>query len=297
MSGLNLYSPLFHDKEKAREFIEELLWPNGTVCAHCNKSDRIYELKGKSTPLGSYKCGHCRKRFTVTTNTIFHGSHIPLNKWLAAIFMMASSKKGVSAHQIHRSLGITYKSAWYLCHRVREAMELQPLLGKLKGPVESDETYVGPKNVKGKRGRGAGKKVIVQVLIDRNTGEARSFQVDRANSKHLKGNIRNNVDDTAYILTDEYPAYDNLDKEFAGHYTVNHGKKEYTRGLIHVNFAESYFSLLKRSVIGTFHHISKAHMHRYLKEFDRRWTERKLSDDERTRSIIKNVSGKRLKYA
>jgi len=208
--------------------------------------------------------------------------------------MMCSSKKGVSAHQIHRELSITYKSAWFLCHRIRLAMKESPFAEKLTGIVEADETYVGPKDVPGKRGRGAGKKTKVFSLIQRD-GKARSFKVDDVKGKTLQGIIRNNVMDTAYLMTDSFKAYRGVDKYVQSHGVVDHSK-EYVRGIIYTNFAESYFSLLKRGILGTFHHVSERHMERYLSEFDFRWNMRGEDDGMRTIAAIQNAEGKRLLY-
>lgn len=281
----------FDDEDKAYQFIERLRWPNGPVCPHCD-SEKVYRLNVNGTSRKVLKCALCRKQFSITVGTIFERSHIPLNKWLAAIYMMSSSKKGISAHQLHRSLELDYKSAWFMCHRIRYAMTQPPLVGKLGGIVEADETYVGPKHVRGKPGRGAGKKVPVLALIERG-GRARSFKVDDVRGKTLKGLIRRNVEDMAHIMTDSFHSYQGLDEDFAKHDVVDHGK-EYVRGIIHTNFAESFFSLLKRGILGTFHHVSERHLPRYLSEFDFRWSHRKLSDGERTIQAIKSIEGKRL---
>lgn len=279
----------FNDEEKAYEFIERLRWPNGPVCPHCG-AEKVYRLSVNGTRRKVLKCARCRKQFSVMVGTIFEDSHIPLNKWLAAIYMMCSSKKGVSAHQLHRALEITYKSAWFMCHRIRYAMSQPPLADKLSGIVEADETYVGGKG-HGKRGRGTA-KIPVVALIERG-GRARSFKVDDVSARRIKGLIRDNVADTAHIMTDSFPSYRGLGKEFAGHGVVDHSQ-EYVRGIIHTNFAESYFSLLKRGILGTFHHVSEQHLQRYLDEFNFRWSLRKISDGERTSQAIRNAEGKRL---
>jgi transposase-like protein/transcription elongation factor Elf1 len=288
----------FGNEEAARDLIEKMRWPDGPICPHCN-SHEAYRL----TPAedsdnhgrkGLLKCKACRKQFTVTVGTIFEDSHIPLHKWLMAVYLICSSKKGMSANQLHRMLGITYKSAWFMGHRIRVAMTKSPLAEKLSNIVEVDETYVGGK-AKGKRGRGAGKKTKVYSLIQRD-GEARSFKVDNVKSKTLKKLIKENVVDTAHVMTDEFKAYNGLEKQIAKHSTINHGKKEYVRGIVHTNFAESYFSLLKRGILGTFHHVSEEHMPRYLSEFDYRWNRRDKNDGERTIEAIQNSKGKRLMY-
>jgi len=285
-------------KEKARELIERLRWPDGPVCPHCG-SDKIYRLSAKKNSKkpcrnGLLKCKDCRKQFSVTVGTIFEDSHIPLNKWLISIYLICASKKGISANQLCRMLGITYKSAWFMAHRIRFAMSQQPLSEKLSLVVEADETYVGARSP-GKRGRGAGNKTKVFSLIQRN-GESRSFKVDNVKGKTLKAIIKKNVVDTAHVMTDEFKAYYGLEKLVAKHSTVNHGEKEYVRGIVHTNFAESYFSLLKRGILGTFHHVSEEHMQRYLDEFDYRWTRRNEDDGNNTVKAIEGAWGKRLQY-
>lgn len=200
----------------------------------------------------------------------------------------------MSAYQLHRMLGITYKSAWFMGHRIRFSMTQSPLSEKLSNIVEADETYVGGK-ARGKRGRGAENKTKVFSLIQRD-GDARSFTVDNVKGKTLKKLIKNNVIDTAHVMTDEFKAYKGLGKQITKHSTVEHGRKEYVRGIVHVNFAESYFSLLKRGVLGTFHHVSEEHMPSYLSEFDYRWNRRDKDDGETTIEAIQNTKGKRLLY-
>ena len=277
----------FADEGKAIEFIEALRWPDGPVCPHC-KSTKAYALKVKSVKRKVWKCASCRKQFSVMIGTIFESSHIPLNKWLAAIYLMCSSKKSMSAHQIHRSLSLTYKSAWFMCHRIRFAMDRSPSAQKLQGVVEVDETYVGGKvrnrfgqdKGTGTRGRGADNKTPVVALIERN-GEARAFKVANVGKRTLQNVIKQHVETTSDLMTDSLRSYRGLDKDFKSHQTVDHGK-EYVRGIVHTNFAESYFSLFKRGIMGAFHHISEKHMNAYLAEFNFRWNGRELSDGERT---------------
>lgn len=288
----------FGNEEAARDLIEKLRWPNGPACPHCG-SREIYRLTANANSdkhgrKGLLKCAACRKQFTVTVGTIFEDSHIPLHKWLMAIYLICSSKKGMSANQLHRMLGITYKSAWFLGHRIRFAMTQSPIAEKLSNIVEADETYVGGK-ASGKRGRGAENKTKVFSLIQRD-GDARSFTVENVKGKTLKNLIKENVVDTAHVMTDEFKAYNGLEKIVAEHSTVEHGRKEYVRGIVHVNFAESYFSLLKRGILGTFHHVSEEHMPRYLSEFDYRWNRREEYDGELAVEAIRNSKGKRLMY-
>jgi len=245
----------FASEEKAYDLIESIRWPNGPVCQHCGSNEKAYKINISREKRRVWKCKKCRKQFSVKLGTIFQGSKIPLNKWLVAIYLMSYSKKSISANQLHRALGITYKSAWFLCHRIRYAMSREPLKGMLKGIVEVDETYVGGKKRKGsKRGRGT-KKTPVLSLIERN-GRARSYKLDNLTKKTIQGLIRKDVEITAHIMTDEFKSYNGLCKHFAGHSSVKHSEKEYCRGIVHVNFAESYFSLLKRAIIGAFHHVS-----------------------------------------
>ena len=284
--------------DEAREFLEILRWSNGAVCPHCN-SNEAYKLKPreefiKHVRKGVYKCKQCKKQFTVTIGTIFEGSHIKISKWLMAIYLMCSSNKGMSAHQLHRMLGITYKSAWFMAHRIRYAMSQHPYQHKLKGIVEADETYIGGK-AKGKRGRGAKNKKVVASLVERN-GDVRSVPIENLTAKKLKGFIRDNVEHSAFMMTDDFKSYTGLHKEFAGHGVVHHSKKEYSRGIIHTNTMEGYFSILKRGVNGTFHHISKQHLPFYLNEFDFRYNHRKLHDSDRAILAIKGFEGKRLLY-
>jgi transposase-like protein len=295
----NLTAKYFHDKNEARKYLEKIRWADGVVCPHCGVIDNHYAIQGKSNSKkpareGLWKCKDCRKQFSVTVGTIFEGSHIPLNKWLLAIYLLCSSKKGMSAHQLHRNLGITYKSAWFMFHRIRYAMATPQLADKLQGIVEADETYIGGKS-RGKRGRGAEKKTPVVSLVERN-GRVRSSAVDRVTSKNIKGLIRKNVDNTAVIMTDDFKSYKGLDKEFAEHHVINHSEKEYVRGAIYTNTVEGYFSLLKRGIIGVYHHVNKEHLHRYLSEFDFRYNARAISDSERSIMALKSMEGKRLYY-
>jgi transposase-like protein len=237
--------------------------------------------------------------------TIFEGSHIPLQKWLLAFYLLCSSKKGMSAHQLHRMLGVTYKSAWFMAHRIRYAMEQPPFARPLEGVVEADETYVGGKERNRKRqdkqkktGRGTDKTPVV-ALVERG-GEVRSFRMANVTGLELKGAIRRNVSRDARIMTDSFKSYRGLGKEFASHEYVSHSDGEYVRGDVHTNTAENYFSILKRGIDGTYHHISEAHLPRYLAEFDFRYNNRiglGVSDAERTRKALGQVSGKRLRYA
>ena len=306
MEGLTLsvYDPRFTDPIEAATYLESIRWPNGPVCPHCGESERKpYPLKSKTRKL--YKCAACRKQYTVTVGTIFEGSHIGLHKWLLAFYLLCSSKKGMSAHQLHRMLGITYKSAWFMAHRIRYAMEQPPFAKPLSGVVEADETYVGGKERNRKRqdkqhktGRGTDKTPVV-VLVERG-GPARSFRMANVTGDELKGAIRRNVAKESRIMTDSFKSYRGLNKEFASHEYVSHTDGEYVRGEVHTNTAENYFSILKRGIDGTYHHISEAHLPRYLAEFDFRYNNRAnmgVDDAERTRRALAGVVGKRLTYA
>lgn len=295
----DLTNPIYSDKDKAREHLEALHWPNGPVCPKCGETTRVKRLAGKSTRPGVVMCNACRKPFTVTVGTIFEDSKIPLNKWLLGFRLMAGSKKGISAHQLHRSLGITYKSAWFMAHRIREAMNMEPegLLGE--GPnavVEADETYIGGK-AKNRAFRKPAPKKAVVALVERD-GMARSFHVANVNAKTLRPLIVTNVDRSAHLMTDESGVYTRVGRKFNGHSVVNHSAKEYvtTGGFKHSNTAENFFSIFKRGVIGTYHHMSEAHLARYCAEFDFRYNTRKLTDAERTDEAMVGAKGKRLTY-
>lgn len=298
METLNLSIPHFSDEDKAREYLEKTRWANGIECPHCHAIDNHYSLTAQANskrPVrkGVWKCRKCREQFSVTVGTIFERSHIPLNKWLAAIYILCSSKKGMSAHQLHRMLGITYKSAWFMAHRIRHAM-IEMSTNKMKGIVEADETYIGGR-AHGKRGRGAANKVPVFSLVERN-GNVRSVPVERITAKNLQGAIKRNVKKTATIMTDDLLSYQGLDNTFARHEIVKHTQKEYVRGIAHTNTVEGYFSLLKRGIIGVYHHVGKNHLHRYLNEFDFRYNARKTSDSTRADIAIIQSKGRRLQY-
>jgi len=257
-------------------------------------------MGGNATRPGLYKCYSCRKQFTVTVGTIFEDSKIPLQKWLLAIHLLCASKKGMSAHQLHRMLGITYKSAWFMAHRIRYAMSQPPMAEKMKGIVEVDETYVGGKE-HGKRGRPGpdSKKTPVVALVERN-GNVRSFPVERVTVSNLTPILREHISEEAELHTDESVVYHFMKKNFAGHEVVNHSKKEYARRqngkLITTNTVEGFHGLLKRGVYGVYHHISRKHLHRYLSEFDFRYNSRSVNDAQRSMLAIHGVGGKRLMY-
>jgi transposase-like protein len=297
----------YSDEGKARELLESLRWPNGPVCPHC-KCDDVYKLtpkppkptrtKPRKVREGLYCCAACREQFTVTVGTIFEGSHIPISKWVMAWFLMCSSKKSISAHQLHRMLKITYKSAWFMAHRIRYAMGPDDDAAMLDGTVEVDETYVGGKGeLRTKHAR----KTPVMALIQRG-GNMRARVVPTVSIKTTKAVISECVDKSAVVNTDELSVYHNQLKAYAGHDTVNHSKKMYalrmpgTHRLAHINTCESFFSLLKRSVVGAWHHVSRPHLQKYADEVAFRWDHRKVSDGARFVRGIKSVEGKRLTY-
>ena len=310
--GLGVYDERFQNPLAAADYLESIRWPNGPVCPHCGEDERKpYRLKSETRKL--WKCARCRKQYTVTVGTIFEGSHIPLHKWLLAFYLLCSSKTGMSAHQLHRMLGLTYKTAWFMAHRIRYAMEQPPFSRPLSGVVEADETYVGGKVRRSNRkpnkpldpmkpdermqtGRGAD-KVPVLVLVERG-GEARSFRMANVTGDQLGGAIRRHVAREAHLRTDSYPSYKKVGKEYASHKTVDHNV-EYVRGDAHTNTAENYFSILKRGIDGVYHHVSEAHLPRYLAEFDFRYNNRSgngVDDAERTVRALRGIEGKRLTF-
>ena len=295
---ISLTDPIYSNADLAREHLEILHWPNGPVCPRCGETDRVKRAGGASTRPGVVQCAPCRRAFTVTVGTVMEDSKIPLNKWLLAFRLMAGSKKGISAHQLHRSLGVTYKSAWFLAHRIREAMNIEPE-GPLGGPdsvVEADETYVGGKQ-RNRATRTVKPKKAVVALVERD-GHARSFHVANVNAKTLRPLLFTNVDRSSALMTDESPVYTGIGREFSYHGTVNHSASQYvtTGGWKHSNTAENFFSIFKRGVIGTYHHMSEAHLGRYCAEFDFRYNTRQISDTERTAAAVTGARGKRLTY-
>jgi transposase-like protein len=303
MPASNLTPAAFHDDAAALAHIEAALWPNGPVCPRCGATDRIYTLKGKSTRPGVRKCGHCLKPFTVTIGTIFERSHIPLHKWVQAIYLMCSSKKGISAHQLHRTLAITYKAAWFMGHRIREAMRdgtLAPLGGN--NAVEADETFIGHKEgVETPKG-GYSHKHAVLGLVERG-GKVRTVHLGALTKEEIGKLVRENVDREAWLMTDEAKHYHAVGKEFIGHSTVHHALAEYVdpeNATIHTNTIEGYFGLFKRGMKGIYQHCAEKHLHRYLAEFDFRYNNRValgIGDLARAEEALRGAAGKRLTYA
>jgi len=320
----------FATVEAAREYLEKERWPEGPECPHCGLVGEAYKITPKPRHIpdeyqtkrevaaqakrvrkprqGLWKCKDCRKPFTVTVGTIFEDSHIPLNKWVIAVHLMCASKKGMSAHQIHRMLGVTYKTAWFMCHRIRYGMSQEPLASQLTGVVEADETYVGGRlrhkqSTQVKQGVRAqdrvspfDNKAAVFSILQRD-GRVRSTHMDRVTGENLKAAIKQVCAPDAHIITDNYPGYKRLKSEFK-HSSVNHSAGEYARWedgvCITTNSIEGFFSILKRGINGTYHHVSKQHLHRYLSEFDFRYNARKMTDSDRREAALKGFSGKRL---
>jgi hypothetical protein len=309
MTKSALENPIFADAAKARAWLEKLLWADGRNCGYCGVVDDNTELPARP---GYYQCNACRKQFTVMVGTVFERSHIPLNKWLMAAFLLSASKKGISAHQMHRMLGITYKSAWFMMHRLREAMtpsKPEPMGGEGK-VIEADETYMGKRD--GKRGKpdsfvsGFGwvkhprietqRKIVA--LVERG-GPVRSFVVNSVDKKTVRKILFTNADRKSVLMTDEAGIYPSVGANFADHQTVNHSKYEYARGPVSTNTIEGVFSIFKRGMVGTYQHCGEQHLHRYLAEFDFRYNNRaslEIDDVTRAKNALKGIVGKRLAY-
>lgn len=296
----------FSDETAARTLLESLRWPNGAVCPRCGGADPyklVPKASGKNPARqGLYKCRACKKQFSSTTGTIFEASHVPLSKWLLALHLICASKKGISAHQLHRMLSVTYRSAWFMNHRLRFAMSVdEGMFVKLTGVVEADETYIGARNKRGtKRGRpGTDSHKAPAIALVQRGGQVRAFTMGRVTGDNLRTALRAKVHPSATLMTDEYQVYNKVGKEFAKHERVNHTAGEYVRGSAHVNSAEGFFSLLKRGINGSFHHVSKGHLHRYVSEFEFRHNTRialGINDGERAAILMRGAEGKRLTY-
>lgn len=299
-----LSAPHFHNEKAAYAYVEARVWPEGPVCPHCGCFGRIYELKGKSTRIGVRKCGDCRKPFTVKVGTIFESSHVPLRLWLQAMFLMASGKKGISANQLHRTLGVTLKTAWFMAHRIREAMrdgDLSPF-GHEGSPVEADETYIGRDPEEPVVTKGGNHKMKVLSLVDRASGRARSTVLDYVTAKTVGEIVVANLSREAILMTDEARHYVKIGEGFAGHGHTNHAAGEYVsrfNPLVHTNTVEGFFSIFKRGMRGVYQHCAKRHLHRYLAEFDFRYSNRVangVSDVARADLALRGIVGRRLTY-
>jgi transposase-like protein len=295
-----LSHPCYHDDDAAREAFEAVRWPDGPYCPHCGGFDTVAPLGGKSMGPGWYWCNKCREKFTVRVGSVLERSHIPMHKWMLAFRFMASSKKGMSAHQLHRTLGIPYKTAWFMAHRIREAMRPadDSQLGGEGKTVEADETYVGGKAKNRAYAKTLPRHEAVVSLVERG-GKVRSRHVSDVTAATLKPILVDTIAKDTHFRTDQSPVYTETGKGFASHETVNHSIKEYVRGDAHTNTIEGYFSIFKRGIYGTYHHVSEQHLKRYLCEFDFRYNERialGVYDTERTEKAIRGAAGRRLTY-
>jgi len=296
----NLSAKHYHDEDEAFAYVEAHLWPNGAVCSHCGETKRVGRMGGTATRKGLHKCYACRKQFTVRQGTIFESSHVPLHVWLMAIYLISGSKKGISSHQLSRTIGLTVKTAWFLSHRIREAMregDLAPF-GEGGGAVEVDETYIGRK--KGMPIRGAyHHKMAVLGLIDRDSGRARLFHVEKASGRNIQPIVLANLSREARLMTDESYIYRGIGRQFAEHSSVKHYEDEYVRGDVTTNTVEGAFSIFKRGMRGVYQHCAEKHLHRYLAEFEFRYSHREANgcnDTARADRILKGIVGKRLTY-
>ena len=293
-----LTAPEFTNEAAAIAHLEASRWPDGVNCPHCG-SVNVRRMEGK-TQAGYFLCNDCRDKFTVRTGTVMERSHVPLHKWLLATHLMAASKKGMSAKQMERMLGVTYKTAWFLCHRIREAMDEannphEPLGGPGK-TIESDEAFVGGVKHKRLSGKVAPKKKIV-TLVERDSGRARSFHITHVDHTNVRAALVLNAHRSSHLRTDDARFYNRIGEEFASHKTTLHSNREFSRGEgNHSNTAENFFSIFKRGVVGIYHHMSATHMHRYLAEFDLRYSTKDKSDGERASDILKGMVGRRLTY-
>ena len=290
----------FNDDDAARKHLESVYWPRGPVCPHCGGTERNTRLNGEAHRAGLLYCADCKSQFTVTVGTVFERSKVALHKWVFATHLMCASKKGISAKQLERMLGVTYKTAWFMAHRIREAMNIAPKgkLGGNGGPVEVDETYWGNVGKQVPGARGYAHKMKVVSLVERD-GEKRSYHVTNVNAATLKPILKEQIAAKTRLMTDDAKVYRKIGKEFASHEVVNHTAGEYSRDDITTNTVEASFAILKRGLYGTFHSVSEQHLQRYATEFDFRWnTGQKLGydDNDRAAHALKNIGGKRLTY-
>lgn len=319
---MNVFDPRYQNEDAAREHLETLMWPNGPTCPHCGSdaATRLPPQKGRKTKAhpegvirkGVIQCNDCRQQYTVTVGTVFESSKVPLHKWLMANHLLCSSKKGISGHQMARMLGVTYKTAWFMMHRIREAMKDTHggPMGGFGETIEADETYVGGKisnkhaSKRGhdpltrdkRRGPRLSEKQPVVSLVERG-GRVRSIHVAKVTGETLRAVLVTNADRGSWLMTDEHAGYKTVGKEFTGHGVVSHSTGEYGRATyFHTNTVENFFSIFKRGIIGVYHHVSEAHLHRYCSEFDFRYNTRKLNDFERAEMSLLGAIGKRLTY-
>jgi len=311
MANSILSGKVLQDEAAAIAWVEARVWPEGPVCPHCGGTDRIGKMGGKATRIGLWKCYQCRKQFTVKVGTVFEDSHVPMNLWLQAMYLLCSSKKGISSNQLSRTLGVTLKTAWFMSHRIREAMRMVglPPLGGDGAIVEADETYFGQQEerrpsrkrttpyTKGGKSGPAGKRAVV-ALLERG-GAVRSFNPAYADGESVNKIVRDNIARESRLHTDESRLYMGVGKEFAAHETVTHSHDEYVRGDVHTNSVEGYFSIFKRGMKGVYQHCKEKHLHRYLAEFDFRYNNRVrlgVDDVERTARAVQGIVCKRLTY-
>ncbi len=299
-----LSAEVLQNETAAYAWVETRLWPNGPICPHCGGVDRLSKMRGKSTRIGVYKCYQCRKQFTVKVGTVFEDSHVPMRIWLQAIFLLCSSKKGISSNQLSRTLGVTLKTAWFMSHRIREAMRVVGMtpMGGAGEIVEADETFIGRIDGEKKRRSGWGHKNAVLTLVQRKGG-ARSFHIEDTSVGQVHNIVRDNIARETALMTDEARHYDDIGQRFASHETVKHSDDEYVRyeggRVISTNTVEGYYSIFKRGMKGIYQHCSEKHLHRYLAEFDFRYSNRVrlgVDDVERTARVVQGIVGKRLKY-
>jgi transposase-like protein len=300
-----LSAKVMQSEAAAIAWVESKVWPEGPVCPHCGGVDRIGKMGGKATRIGLWKCYQCRKQFTVKVGTVFEDSHVPMNLWLQAMYLLCSSKKGISSNQLSRTLGVTLKTAWFMAHRIREAMRVTGVtpMGSDGEPVEVDETFYGRLEGQPKKGRSAwANKNVVLTLVERG-GSARSFHVDGVMHADLAPILRANLSREAQLMTDKAAGYKIVGKEFASHDAVDHSKDEYARyegdKVISTNTVEGYYSIFKRGMKGVYQHCQEKHLHRYLCEFDFRYSNRVrlgVDDVERTARAVQGIVGKRLTY-